>query len=85
MISDTSKINPKVPPHSGEAETSVLGAMLLDKDAIISVAEFLTSGDFYEDRNKNVYEAMVSLYEDRVPIDTLTVTEKLLFLISQCF
>ncbi|KKR11967.1 MAG: Replicative DNA helicase [Candidatus Woesebacteria bacterium GW2011_GWA1_39_21] len=77
MISDTSKINPKVPPHSGEAETSVLGAMLLDKDAIISVAEFLTSGDFYEDRNKNVYEAMVSLYEDRVPIDTLTVTEKL--------
>lgn len=77
MALNSSNINPKIPPHSTEAETSVLGAMLLDKDAIISVAEFLEARDFYEDRNKEIYEAMVSLYEDRVPIDTLTVTEKL--------
>jgi len=77
MVMVSSKINPKIPPHSEEAETSVLGALLLDKDSIISVAEFLLPTDFYEDRNKNIYEAMVSLYEERVPIDILTVSEKL--------
>jgi replicative DNA helicase len=75
--SDSSKINPKIPPHSEEAEISVLGALLLDKDAIISVAEFLDPGDFYDERHRNIYDAMLSLYEDRVPIDTLTVSEKL--------
>lgn len=77
VYSDASKVNPKIPPHSEEAETSVLGAMLLDKDSIISVAEFLDSKDFYDDRHRVIYEAMVSLYEDRVPIDILTLSEKL--------
>lgn len=77
VIPSSEKINPKIPPHSGEAETSVLGAMLLDKDSIISVAEFLHPDDFYDDRHKKIFEAMLSLYEDRVPIDILTVSEKL--------
>lgn len=67
----------RVPPHSQEAEESVLGAMLIDKDAVIAVAEFLAPEDFYDERLKEVYQACLDLYEDRVPIDVLTVTEKL--------
>jgi len=67
----------RVPPHSAEAEASVLGALLLDKDAVISVAEFLLPEDFYDERHKDIYEAILSLYEERTPIDVLTVTEKL--------
>lgn len=67
----------RVPPHSVEAEQSVLGALLLDKDAIIAVAEFLLPEDFYDERHKDIYEAILSLYEERVPVDVLTVSEKL--------
>ena len=67
----------RLPPHSAEAEESALGALLLDKDAIIAVAEFLRPDDFYDDRHRSIYEACISLYEDRVPIDVLTVAEKL--------
>jgi len=67
----------RIPPHSEDAEVSVLGALLLDKDAIISVAEFLTSEDFYDERHNRIFECVLKLYEDRVPIDVLTVSEKL--------
>lgn len=69
--------NVKLPPHSQEAEESVLGAMLLDKDAVIAVAEFLTPEDFYDERLKAIYQACLDLYEDRKPIDVLTVTDRL--------
>lgn len=69
--------NVRLPPHSQEAEESVLGAMLLDKDAVIAVAEFLTPEDFYDERLKAIYQACLDLYEDRKPIDVLTVTERL--------
>ena len=67
----------RIPPHSAEAEESALGALLLDKDAIIAVAEFLQPQDFYDERHRAIYEACISLYEDRVPIDVLTVAERL--------
>lgn len=73
----TTSLTVRIPPHSEDAEISVLGALLLDKDAIISVAEFLRPEHFYDDRNKEVFEAMLALYEDRVPVDVLTVSEKL--------
>ena len=69
--------NLRVPPHSAEAEASVLGALLLDKDAIIAVAEFLLPDDFYDERHKDIYEAILSLYEERVPVDVLTVATRL--------
>lgn len=74
-MADTNLV--RVPPHSNEAEESVLGALLLDKDAVIAVAEFLTADDFYDERHKDIYEAIIALYEERVPVDVLTVTEKL--------
>lgn len=70
-------ISVKVPPHSTEAEISVLGALLLDKNAIVSVAEFLKSDHFYDDKHCWIYEVMIELYEAREPIDVLTVSEKL--------
>src|SRR3989337_3220331 len=71
------KISVKVPPHSAEAEESVLGALLLDRDAIIAVAEFLKPDDFYDDRHREIYECALELYEDRIPIDVLTISERL--------
>lgn len=65
--------NLKVPPHNEEAEQSVLGAILIDKDAIAIVSEILVSSDFYNDTNGLIYDAMLSLYEDRKPIDVLTL------------
>jgi replicative DNA helicase len=67
----------RIPPHSAEAEESALGALLLDKDAIIAVAEFLRPEDFYDERRRSIFEACLSLYEDRIPIDVLTVAERL--------
>lgn len=67
----------KVPPHSIDAEVSVLGALLIDKNAIINIAEFLNPSHFYDDRHSKIYQAIIELYEDRAPIDVLTVSEKL--------
>ncbi len=69
--------NLRVPPHSQDAEVSVLGALLLDRDAVISVAEFLTPSHFYDERHSEIYESIIDLYEQRIPIDVLTVSERL--------
>lgn len=66
--------NIKVLPHNDDAEQSVLGAILIDKDAINVVSELLKSSDFYNANNGIIYEAMLSLYEQRKPIDLLTLT-----------
>jgi len=67
----------RIPPHSAEAEESVLGALLLDKDAVIAVAEFLRAEDFYDDRHKEIFISAIELFEERIPIDVLTVSERL--------
>jgi replicative DNA helicase len=51
--------------------------MLIDKDAVIAVAEFLLPEDFYDERLRDIYQACLDLYEARTPIDVLTVTERL--------
>ncbi|MFV1917046.1 MAG: replicative DNA helicase [Patescibacteria group bacterium] len=67
----------RIPPHSMGAEESVLGALLLDKDSIIAVAEFLLPTDFYDERHREIYVCCIELYENRTPIDVLTVAERL--------
>ncbi len=67
----------KVPPHSIEAEESVLGAVLLDKDAISIVAQFLLPDYFYNDNHAKIFTAILALYEKRKPIDLITLTEEL--------
>ncbi|MFA5927596.1 MAG: replicative DNA helicase [Patescibacteria group bacterium] len=67
----------RIPPQSTEAERSVLGAILLDKDAIIKVADMVTPPDYYEDRHAIIFEAMLRLFEKRMPIDIVTLSETL--------
>lgn len=67
-------VNIKVPPHNEEAEQSVLGAILIDKEAIGIASGILKPSDFYNETNAIIFEAMVSLYEDRKPVDVLTLT-----------
>lgn len=67
-------LNLKVPPHNEEAEQSVLGALLIDKDAIAMVASFLKPEHFYNDAHQKIYESMLSLYETSKPIDLVTLT-----------
>lgn len=70
-------VDAKIPPHNEEAEASVLGALLLDKDAIVAVADFLQPEHFYREAHGQIFAACVELYQDREPIDLVTVTEKL--------
>jgi len=67
----------KVLPHNDDAEKSVLGAILIDKDAVNVVSEFLRETDFYDETNSLIFAAMLKLYEGRKPIDLLTVTDYL--------
>ncbi|MDK2918830.1 MAG: replicative helicase [Candidatus Petromonas sp.] len=67
----------RIPPHNIEAEQSVLGAMILDKDAIITVSEILKSDDFYNDAHKAIYEAIIDLYNRDEPVDLVTLSEEL--------
>jgi replicative DNA helicase len=67
-------VNPKVPPHDDVAEQSVLGALLIDKDAMVDVAEFLRPEFFYKDAHAKIYEAMLQLYELHEPIDVVSLS-----------
>lgn len=67
----------KLPPQNLEAEKSVLGSILIDKDSIEKVVDILRSEDFYTRQNQLIYGAMVNLLEKNEPIDILTVTNKL--------
>ncbi len=67
----------RLPPQNLEAERSVLGALLIDKDAIVKVAEFLRPEHFYKDGHGRVYTAILSLYEKREPADMITVPDEL--------
>ena len=67
----------KIPPQNVEAEQSVLGALLMDHDAILKVADFLRSDDFYRDDHGVIYHAILKLYERRKPVDVVTLTDEL--------
>src|SRR3989344_982053 len=67
----------KLPPQNIEAENSVLGALMLDKQAIIQVADILAPQDFYHPGNSKIYEAILKLYEKHQPVDILSVTADL--------
>ena len=67
----------RLPPQSLEAEQSVLGAILIDRDTVVEVAEFLRAEDFYRQANSRIYAAILDLFERREPIDIVTVAESL--------
>jgi replicative DNA helicase len=67
----------RIPPHSIEAEQSVIGAMLLDRDAILIASEILTSDDFYQNQYGIIFDAMVELCNEGKPVDLITLQNRL--------
>lgn len=67
----------RLPPHNLEAEQSVLGSLMIDRDAIIRVASYLRPTDFYRRAHALIYEAIVSLYNRREPTDLITLVDEL--------
>lgn len=67
----------RVPPQNIDAEKSVLGAMMLDKDAILTAEDLLTAADFYREANAIIFQAILNISHRGEPADILTVTEEL--------
>ena len=67
----------KIPPQNLEAEAAVLGSILIDKNAIIRIADVLVPEDFYSPAHGKIYEAILGLWEKRQPIDVMTLTNYL--------
>ncbi len=69
----------RIPPHSSEAERSVIGAMIMDdtRDAVFAVTEILNRSDFYEERYGLLFEVIVELFNEQKPADSVMIQEKL--------
>lgn len=67
----------RLPPHNVEAEQSVLGSLLIERDAIIKVAAYLKADDFYINANGSIYQAVLDLYNKREPTDFITLSDEL--------
>src|SRR3989344_3435086 len=67
----------KLPPQNIEAERSLLGSLIIDRESINKVADFLRPEDFYNKGHQNIYQAIFSLFEKREPIDLLSISNKL--------
>lgn len=73
----TNNLPEKLPPQAIEAEQSLLGCLMLDKAAIIKVADFLRPDDFYRKNHQDIYDACLNLFEKNEPIDFLSVSNRL--------
>ncbi len=67
----------RIPPNDAQAEQAVLGAMFVDKDAVLTVIEILKPEDFYRTEHSEIYSAILDLYNQSKAIDLLTVKEQL--------
>jgi replicative DNA helicase len=67
------------PPQNSEAEASLLGALLIDSDAIVKIADMINDRDFFEAKHQRIYEAVQQLYELHEAIDVLTLSLRRLF------
>jgi len=67
----------RIPPHDAEAERSVIGAMFMSKNAIISATEILTSSDFYDSRYGLIFDVIRELFDEQIPADDVTILSRL--------
>lgn len=67
----------KILPHSAEAEQSVIGSMIMDRDAIIAASELITGADFYEQQYSILFDTMVELFNEGRPVDLVTLQNRL--------
>ncbi len=78
MTNDSKQELPdKIPPHSVEAEQCLLGSLMLDKNAILKIVDFLQPRDFYKTQHQEIYATMQTLFEKGEPIDLLSVANLL--------
>ena len=77
MSNQDQNIIAKIPPHSLEAEESLLGSLLIDKDAIVKIADLILPQDFYKDAHKIIYETIKELYGNQEPLDIVTLANRL--------
>lgn len=77
QAADEQLLSLRTPPHSLDAEQSVLGGLLLDNRAWESVSEVLEDNDFYSHKHRNIYRAIKSLVDQEQPVDVVTVSEEL--------
>ncbi len=68
----------RVPPHSQEAERSVIGSMLMGREALLTAVELLSKDDFYERQYGEIFEAMKDLNDAGKPVDVVTLQDELL-------
>lgn len=73
---DTSRLE-RIPPYNLEAEESLLGSMLISKEAIITVIEIITIEDFYRKNNQEIFKAIVELHAKGEPVDPITLADYL--------
>lgn len=76
-LSAKEALRDKVPPQNPQAEASLIGSLLIDKDAIIKIADIVHIDDFYVEKNGLIFEAIIKLFEKREPIDVVTLSEEL--------
>src|SRR3989344_3661810 len=69
--------NERIPPQNLEAEQSLLGSLLIDKEAMIKIADGIRPEDFYRDSNRLIFATMLDLYERHDPIDLLALGNRL--------
>lgn len=67
----------RIPPHNIEAEQSVLGAMIIDKEAINTAIEIIRPEDFYKEAHREIFEAILILFNKNEPVDIITLSEEL--------
>ena len=69
--------DPKIPQQNLEAEASLLGALLLDKENIVKIGDAIRSTDFYKESHGLIYQSILDLFESHDPIDILSVSNRL--------
>ena len=67
----------KLLPQNIEAESGVLGSIIIDPEAIVQIADFLMAEDFYRDAHRTIYEVIIQLYEQQQPADFITICDEL--------
>src|SRR5437868_5899323 len=65
------------PPQNIDIEASLLGSLLIDSERFIKIGDMIAADDFFDERHRNIYSAMLTLHEERSPIDILTLSEQL--------
>jgi len=77
MLDDNGYLIKQQVPQNPEAEASLLGAILIDADALVKIADSVLVTDFYDPKHQRIWEAITQLYEKRSPIDVLTLSDQL--------